>query len=78
MKAEFMRLIVSNNTYKKLKDERFIAECMGEIENDKVGYAQKKIEKRQRMEQALLEDSKQCFGVVLLIISWLIFGVVAH
>lgn len=38
----------------------------------------KKIEKRQRMEQALLEDSKQCFGVVLLIISWLIFGVVAH
>ena len=38
----------------------------------------KKIEKRHRMEQALLEESKQCFGVVLLIISWLIFGVVAH
>ena len=38
----------------------------------------KKIEKRQRMEQALLEESKQSFGVVLLIISWLIFGVLAH
>ena len=38
----------------------------------------KKIEKRQHMEQTILKEGTECLGVILIIISWLIFGVVAH
>lgn len=38
----------------------------------------KNLANKHAMEEAILKDGKECFGAALIVISWLIFGVVAH